>query len=65
MALEAEVVANAGNAEAWRLLGTVHAENDDDPQVWRCGKRAQTELEVWRLLGLVRAKSDDVCGGTC
>jgi len=32
LALEAEVRANPGNAEAWRLLGTVHAENDDDNQ---------------------------------
>ena len=30
LALEAEVRARPGNAEAWRLLGTVHAENDDD-----------------------------------
>ncbi len=27
-----QVRANPGNAEAWRLLGTVHAENDDDRQ---------------------------------
>lgn len=33
LALEAEVTAHPGNAEAWRLLGTVHAENDDDTQV--------------------------------
>eukprot|EP00195_Chlamydomonas_chlamydogama_P007749 CAMPEP_0202890112 /NCGR_PEP_ID=MMETSP1392-20130828/620_1 /ASSEMBLY_ACC=CAM_ASM_000868 /TAXON_ID=225041 /ORGANISM="Chlamydomonas chlamydogama, Strain SAG 11-48b" /LENGTH=769 /DNA_ID=CAMNT_0049573613 /DNA_START=142 /DNA_END=2451 /DNA_ORIENTATION=- len=32
LALEAEVQANPKNAEAWRLLGTVHAENDDDQQ---------------------------------
>ena len=32
LALEAEVRANPTNAEAWRLLGTVHAENDDDNQ---------------------------------
>ncbi|GBF99808.1 hypothetical protein Rsub_12561 [Raphidocelis subcapitata] len=32
LALEAEVRANPRNAEAWRLLGTVHAENDDDVQ---------------------------------
>ncbi|KAI8464483.1 MAG: hypothetical protein J3K34DRAFT_454916 [Monoraphidium minutum] len=30
LALEAEVRANPEHAEAWRLLGTVHAENDDD-----------------------------------
>ena len=33
LALEAEVQRNPGNAEAWRLLGTVQAENDDDQQV--------------------------------
>ncbi|GFH20458.1 peroxisomal targeting signal 1 receptor, partial [Haematococcus lacustris] len=32
LALEAEVQAHPKNAEAWRLLGTVHAENDDDQQ---------------------------------
>ena len=31
-ALEAEVQRNPGNVNAWRLLGTVHAENDDDTQ---------------------------------
>jgi hypothetical protein len=44
LALEAEVTAHPNNAEAWRLLGTVHAENDDDLQVcvnrvwvmWEC-----------------------------
>ncbi len=33
LALEAEVQAHPGNADAWRLLGTVHAENDDDIRV--------------------------------
>jgi hypothetical protein len=33
LALEAAVTAHPNNAEAWRLLGTVHAENDDDQQV--------------------------------
>ena len=37
LALEAAVTANPGDAEAWRLLGTVHAENDDDQQVWMGG----------------------------
>lgn len=32
LALEAEVQAQPGNADAWRLLGTVQAENDDDRQ---------------------------------
>lgn len=30
LALEAAVQRDAANSEAWRLLGTVHAENDDD-----------------------------------
>jgi peroxin-5 len=33
LALEAEVMKNMDNAEAWRLLGITHAENDDDQQV--------------------------------
>ena len=32
LALEAECQRSPGNAEAWRLLGTVQAENDDDGQ---------------------------------
>ena len=36
LALEAEVQARPDNAEAWRLLGTVQAENDDDQQVRGC-----------------------------
>ncbi|CAL8464869.1 g4404 [Coccomyxa elongata] len=32
LALEAEVQRHPDNVEAWRLLGTVHAENDDDQQ---------------------------------
>ena len=31
-ALEAEVQRKPDNVDAWRLLGTVHAENDDDTQ---------------------------------
>ncbi len=38
LALEAEVAARPDHAEAWRLLGTVQAENDDDQQVWRPGR---------------------------
>lgn len=30
-----QVQAHPDNAPAWRLLGTVHAENDDDRQVRR------------------------------
>ena len=33
LALEAEVQRTPRNVDAWRLLGTVHAENDDDVQV--------------------------------
>ena len=33
LALEAEVQRSPRSVEAWRLLGTVHAENDDDTQV--------------------------------
>lgn len=33
LALEAEVQRAPRNVDAWRLLGTVHAENDDDVQV--------------------------------
>ncbi|KAK9803033.1 hypothetical protein WJX72_010398 [[Myrmecia] bisecta] len=32
LALEAEVQRSPGNVDAWRLLGIVHAENDDDQQ---------------------------------
>ena len=32
LALEAECQRSPSNAEAWRLLGTVQAENDDDQQ---------------------------------
>ena len=33
LALEAECARSPANVDAWRLLGTVHAENDDDQQV--------------------------------
>lgn len=52
LALEAAVTSQPGNAEAWRLLGTVHAENDDDQQVglhaWAKGD--QEQLGWGRLL---------------
>ena len=45
LALEAEVQRSPRSVEAWRLLGTVHAENDDDTQVSalprQCGARAR------------------------
>ena len=39
-ALEAEVQRKPNNVEAWRLLGTVHAENDDDSQAISAMARA-------------------------
>ncbi len=36
LALEAEVQRQPGNVPAWLLLGTIHAENDDDLQVGAC-----------------------------
>ncbi len=33
LALEAEVQRHPGHTDAWRLLGTAHAENEDDVQV--------------------------------
>lgn len=33
LALEAEVTRNPSHTDAWRLLGTAHAENEDDLQV--------------------------------
>lgn len=33
LAFEAEVQRNPDNVEAWRLLGTVHAENEEDQLV--------------------------------
>ncbi|KAG2487453.1 hypothetical protein HYH03_014020 [Edaphochlamys debaryana] len=40
LALEAAVRAHPESAEAWRLLGTVHAENDDDRQAIAAMMRA-------------------------
>jgi len=33
LALEAEVLRDDSNSDAWHLLGVTHAENDDDRQV--------------------------------
>ncbi|XP_052207831.1 peroxisome biogenesis protein 5 isoform X2 [Diospyros lotus] len=56
LALEAEVLKNPDNAEAWRLLGIAHAENDDDEQAIAAMMRAQevepTNLEVLLALGV-------------
>ena len=35
-----QVQRNEGNVDAWRLLGTVHAENDDDTQAIAAMARA-------------------------
>lgn len=40
LALEAAVLAEPSNSEAWRLLGTVQAENDDDRQAIAAMARA-------------------------
>ena len=40
LALEAEVRRAPANVAAWRLLGTVHAENDDDRQAIAALRRA-------------------------
>ncbi|CAA6670143.1 unnamed protein product [Spirodela intermedia] len=56
LALEAEVLKNPENAEAWRLLGITHAENDDDQQAISSMLRAQEadprNLEVLLALGV-------------
>lgn len=56
LALEAEVLKNPENAEGWRLLGSTHAENDDDRQAIASMVRARdadpTNLEVLLSLGV-------------
>ncbi|CAI5470552.1 unnamed protein product [Closterium sp. Yama58-4] len=56
LALEAEVLRNENNAEAWRLLGVSHAENDDDRQAIAAMTRARdadpTNLDVLLALGV-------------
>lgn len=53
LALEAEVQREPQNVDAWRLLGTVHAENDDDQQVpssaCHCVQKASVVLSVVAL----------------
>ncbi|DBB03443.1 hypothetical protein WJX82_005278 [Trebouxia sp. C0006] len=55
-ALEAEVQRKPGNVDAWRLLGTVHAENDDDTQAIAAMAHAlkadPTNAEVLLSLGV-------------
>ncbi|KAK3252415.1 Peroxisomal membrane signal receptor PTS1 [Cymbomonas tetramitiformis] len=56
LALEAEIQKNGESVEAWRLLGTVHAENDDDRQAIAAMQRAlkvdPKNLEVLLSLGV-------------
>ncbi|CAI7896999.1 unnamed protein product [Closterium sp. NIES-54] len=56
LALEAEVLRNESNSEAWRLLGVSHAENDDDRQAIAAMTRARdadpTNLDVLLALGV-------------
>jgi peroxin-5 len=56
LALEAECQRLPGNAEAWRLLGTVQAENDDDVQAiaaWNRALAAEPDnLDVLMSLGV-------------
>eukprot|EP00192_Tetraselmis_astigmatica_P006655 CAMPEP_0117683932 /NCGR_PEP_ID=MMETSP0804-20121206/20753_1 /TAXON_ID=1074897 /ORGANISM="Tetraselmis astigmatica, Strain CCMP880" /LENGTH=738 /DNA_ID=CAMNT_0005494737 /DNA_START=148 /DNA_END=2364 /DNA_ORIENTATION=+ len=56
LALEAVVQREPGNVEAWRLLGTVHAENDDDKQainaMMQALKAGPEDPEVMLSLGV-------------
>ena len=66
LALEAEVQRNPGNAEAWRLLGTVQAENDDDQQVLPpCCQSCMCSISIlgplllhWAWLGLLLSRRE-------
>lgn len=56
LVLTFQVRAKPDNAPAWRLLGTVHAENDDDRQAIAALQRAMKadpqNLEVLLALGI-------------
>ena len=56
LAVEAECQRNPGNADAWKLLGTIQAENDDDIQAIAAMNRAlacdPNNLEVLLSLGV-------------
>jgi len=64
LALEAEVQARPNNAEAWRLLGTVHAENDDDQQAIAAMLRAlqadPSDADVRLALGVSHTNELDM-----
>lgn len=51
LALEAECQRNPSNAEAWRLLGTVQAENDDDQQAIAAMNRCAWEPHNFQMAG--------------
>ena len=51
-AFEAAVQRDAGNAEAWRLLGNAHAENEEDVRAIKCLEQA-VELDPYSLDALL------------
>lgn len=63
LAIEAECQRNPGNAEAWKLLGTVQAENDDDIQAIAAMNRAlacdPTQTDVLLSLGVSHTNEFD------
>lgn len=63
LALEAAAQADPTDAEAWRLLGTVHAENDDDERAIRAMRRALAagpdDPDVLLALGVSHANELD------
>ena len=44
LAFEAEVRKSPENAEAWRMLGQTHAENDEDKRAIACLERAVEQV---------------------
>ena len=63
LAFEAECQRHPSNSEAWRLLGTVHAENDDDVQAIAALNRAiaadPSNLEALLSLGVAHTNELD------
>lgn len=66
-ALEAEVQRQPNNVDAWRLLGTVHAENDDDTQAISAMARAlkadptNAEVACWEMTAYILSVCMHVC----
>jgi peroxin-5 len=58
LALEAELQRGGDRAEVWRLLGTVHAENDNDPAAISAMMRAH---KVRKCVS-VSARRTGACG---